>query len=135
MAKKPDPIDVHVGARMRMRRLMLELSQTQLADALGVSFQQVQKYEKGSNRVSASRLQALSRLLRVPISFFFDGLPQTNSKELRKSKPNLPIPADISEFLASSDGISLVRAFVQIKGSRVRRSIVDLVETIVDGRS
>ena len=75
MQKSPNPVDIHVGNRVRMRRLMLDLSQTQLADALGITFQQVQKYEKGVNRISASRLQHISHILQAPIPFFFEGLP------------------------------------------------------------
>src|SRR3982074_2500536 len=76
MAKKaPNPIDKHVGSRVRMRRMMLSMSQTDLGDALGLTFQQVQKYEKGTNRVGASRLQHISQILQVPVAFFFEGAP------------------------------------------------------------
>ena len=77
MAKKaPNPIDKHVGSRVRMRRMMLSMSQEKLGDALGLTFQQVQKYEKGTNRIGASRLQQISNILQVPVSFFFEGAPQ-----------------------------------------------------------
>jgi len=112
-----------------MRRLMLDLSQTQLANALGVSFQQVQKYEKGMNRVSASRLQQMSHVLQVPIPFFFEGLPPGKVGE--KTPPAL-FPTYVSDFLTTSDGLSLTRAFMQIKQSSLRRSIVHLVEEIAD---
>jgi transcriptional regulator with XRE-family HTH domain len=123
-------IDNHVGSRVRMRRLMLNLSQTQLADGLGLTFQQVQKYDKGTNRISASRLHQMSHILRVPVPFFFEGTP---------SEPHLPerseggptIASDVSALLSTSDGIALVRAYTRIKYPHVRRAIVALVEQIV----
>jgi transcriptional regulator with XRE-family HTH domain len=111
-----------------MRRLMLDLSQTRLADALGVTFQQVQKYEKGTNRISASRLQHISQILQVPIPFFFEGLPPM-AKGLKKA-PDALFLTYISDFLASSDGLSLIKAFMQIKETGLRRSIVHLVEEV-----
>jgi transcriptional regulator with XRE-family HTH domain len=128
--KSPNPVDQHVGKRVRMRRLMLDVSQTRLADAIGVTFQQVQKYEKGVNRISASRLQHMSHVLQVPISFFFEGLPSIAKGS--KKAPDLPFPGYISDFLATSDGLSLAKAFRQIKQSALRRSIVKLVEEIAD---
>jgi transcriptional regulator with XRE-family HTH domain len=111
-----------------MRRLMLDMSQTKLADALGITFQQVQKYEKGVNRISASRLQHMSNILQVPIPFFFEGLP--SSAGASKGKAEVPSPAYVSDFLASSDGLSLVKAFTQIKSRNLRSAIVHLVEGI-----
>lgn len=128
MAKSPNPVDQYVGRRVRMRRLMLDLSQTRLADALGVTFQQVQKYEKGTNRISASRLQHISQILQVPIPFFFEGLPPM-AKGLKKA-PDALFLTYISDFLASSDGLSLIKAFMQIKETGLRRSIVHLVEEV-----
>jgi transcriptional regulator with XRE-family HTH domain len=129
MAKKtPNPIDVHVGLRVRMRRLMLSMSQEKLADGLGLTFQQVQKYEKGSNRIGASRLQHISSILKVPISFFFDGAPRQASHGSGMSEEISP--AFVSNFLATSDGLSLIKAFTDIKSKTLRRSIVDLVEEI-----
>ena len=79
MAKKaPNPIDRHVGSRVRMRRMMLSMSQEKLGDALGLTFQQVQKYEKGTNRIGASRLQQIAHILQVPVSFFFEGAPHAS---------------------------------------------------------
>jgi transcriptional regulator with XRE-family HTH domain len=123
--KSPHPVDKYVGGRIRMRRLMLDVSQSKLANALGVTFQQVQKYEKGTNRVSASRLQQISTFLQVPIPFFFEGLPAPKGS---KTKSDAPFPAYISDFFATSDGHSLTKAFVQIKGPKLRRCIVHLVE-------
>ncbi len=86
MAKKaPNPIDKHVGSRVRMRRMMLGMSQEKLGDALGLTFQQVQKYEKGTNRIGASRLQQISQILQVPVSFFFEGAPDRRSTRQRST--------------------------------------------------
>jgi transcriptional regulator with XRE-family HTH domain len=127
--KRIHPTDLHVGARVRMRRIMLHKSQGEVADALGLTFQQLQKYEKGSNRISASRLQGLCVILQVPISFFFEGAPQ---------EPKLPTigseeqsPSYVNEFLSTSDGVALAVAFSRIRDPKVRRAIVALVEQIV----
>ena len=128
MRKSPDPTDKHVGSRVRMRRLMLGVSQTKLADALGLTFQQVQKYEKGVNRISASKLQHISNLLQVPIPFFFEGLSGPNNTTKHTAGP--PIPAHISEFIATADGLSLIRAYTQIKRRNLREAIVALVEKL-----
>ena len=130
MQKSPNPVDIHVGSRVRMRRLMLDLSQTRLADALGLTFQQVQKYEKGVNRISASRLQHISHILQVPISFFFEGSP--GNSQGSKKNATAPFPTYVSDFVATSDGLSLVKAFVEIKRSNLRRAIVHLVEEMAD---
>ncbi len=126
MPKSPNPTDMYVGNRVRMRRMMLNLSQTELGDALGVTFQQVQKYEKGTNRVSASRLQQISSFLEVPIPFFFEGLPRPPDRS--KGTTDAHDLIDISKFTATSDGLSLIKAFMQIKDAKLRRSIVHLVE-------
>lgn len=132
MAKKaPNPIDKHVGSRVRMRRMMLGMSQEKLGDALGLTFQQVQKYEKGTNRIGASRLQQISDILQVPVSFFFEGVPSVPGvPEASTGMSEAPSPAYVSDFLATSDGLALTKAFVQIKDARLRRRIVDLVEAI-----
>ena len=130
MAKKsPNPVDSHVGARIRMRRLMLELSQTQLGDALGVSFQQVQKYEKGSNRVGASRLQHIASILQVPVSFFFEEIPINRTEPTQIS--DTPSPESVTAFVSTTDGLKLIRAFMSIKKTALRRCIIRLVEHIV----
>jgi transcriptional regulator with XRE-family HTH domain len=98
--KAPNPVDKHVGGRVRMRRMMLDMSQEKLGDALGLTFQQVQKYENGANRVSASRLQHISDILGVPVPFFFEGAPHVPGQI--KSKGAAPSPAYVTEFLASS---------------------------------
>ena len=131
MAKKaPNPIDKHVGSRVRMRRMMLNMSQEKLGDALGLTFQQVQKYEKGTNRIGASRLQQIAHILQVPVSFFFEGAPHLPGQVGGIGLSEAPSPAYVSDFLATSDGLSLTKAFMRIKNSKLRRRIVDLVEQI-----
>ena len=125
--KSPHATDKHVGSRVRMRRLMLKMSQEALADRVGLTFQQVQKYEKGTNRVSASRLQEFAAILQVPVSFFFEEVPQTAA---RGEKLTAPPTAYITEFLSTSDGLALIGAFVRISSKGLRRSIVRLVEEI-----
>ncbi len=130
MAKKaPNPIDKHVGSRVRMRRMMLSMSQEKLGDALGLTFQQVQKYEKGTNRIGASRLQQISHILQVPVAFFFEGapnLPGQPTDGLREA----PSPAYVSDFLATSEGLALTKAFMRIKEPKLRRRVVELVKEI-----
>jgi len=127
MAKKaPNPIDKHVGSRVRMRRMMLGMSQEKLGDSLGLTFQQVQKYEKGTNRIGASRLQQISLILQVPVSFFFEGVPTLSGKP--EGFGEAPSPAYVTDFLATNDGLALVRAFTRIGNAKLRRRIVDLVE-------
>ena len=108
---------------------MLGLSQEKLADGLGITFQQVQKYEKGTNRISASRLHEMARILQVPVPFFFEGAPQIAGQPRRGG--DATSPAYVSDFLADADGLKLVRAFTQIGDAKVRRSVVRLVEQIV----
>jgi len=129
--KAPDPTDKHVGSRVRMRRMMLGMSQEKLGDGLGVTFQQVQKYEKGTNRIGASRLQQIAHALRVPVSFFFEGAPTSSGG--RAEVGEAPSPAYVSDFLATADGLALTKAFMRIKDARLRRRIVDLVEGIAGG--
>ena len=120
--KAPNPIDKHVGSRVRMRRMMLAMSQEKLGDALGLTFQQVQKYEKGTNRIGASRLQQISHILQVPVAFFFEGAPNLHGSS--DGMKEAPSPAYVSE------GLSLTKAFMRIKEAKLRRRIVDLVEEI-----
>ena len=126
--KAPNPVDKYVGSRVRMRRIMLGMSQEKLGEALGLTFQQVQKYEKGTNRVGASRLQQISEILQVPVSFLFDGGPSgiVNGANFGEGAS----PAYVSDFLATSEGLALTRAFTRIADSKMRRSIVELVEQI-----
>ena len=126
--KAPNPVDKYVGSRVRMRRIMLGMSQEKLGEALGLTFQQVQKYEKGTNRVGASRLQQISEILQVPVSFLFDGGPSGGTSTNGFSEGSSP--AYVSDFLATSEGLALTRAFTRISDAKMRRSIVELVEQI-----
>src|SRR3954464_9693665 len=109
MKKSPSPVDKHVGSRMRTRRLLAGMSQEKLGDALGITFQQVQKYEKGTNRISASRLQQIAHIVQAPVSFFFEGGPSSISKP--NGQQSGPSTAYVSAFLATADGLELVKAF------------------------
>jgi transcriptional regulator with XRE-family HTH domain len=126
--KAPNPVDRYVGSRVRMRRIMLGMSQEKLGEALGLTFQQIQKYEKGTNRVGASRIQQISEILQVPVSFLFEGGPSgtTNAESFREGTS----PAYVSDFLATSEGLALTRAFTRITDAKLRRSIVEMVEQI-----
>ena len=126
--KSPHPIDKHVGNRVRMRRMLIGMSQEKLGDALGITFQQVQKYEKGTNRISASRLQQIASVLGVKISYFYEGAPGELSADGFAEEASPPY---ITQFVASSDGLQLMESFMRIKNARVRRSIVDLVKSLV----
>ena len=128
--KAPNPVDKYVGSRVRMRRIMLGMSQEKLGEALGLTFQQVQKYEKGTNRIGASRLQQISNILQVPVSFFFEGAP--NMPGHAGGMGEAPSPVYVSDFLATSDGLALTKAFMRIKSAKLRRKVVDLVEQIAD---
>ena len=111
-----------------MRRMMLGMSQEKLGDAFDLTFQQVQKYEKGTNRISASRLQQMSNILQVPVPFFFEGAPHVPGQP--KGTDETPSPGYVSEFISSSDGLALIKAFMQIKDAKLRRIIVNLVDEI-----
>jgi transcriptional regulator with XRE-family HTH domain len=119
-------IDQQVGSRVRMRRLMLKLSQTDLADGLGLTFQQVQKYEKGMNRIGAGRLQQIAHILQVPVTFFFETLPPNPLPTVAQDRSL----AKLNDFMATRDGLTLAKAFMRIGDTKLRRRIVDLVEQI-----
>jgi transcriptional regulator with XRE-family HTH domain len=119
-------LDQQVGSRVRLRRLMLKLSQTDLADGLGLSFQQVQKYEKGINRIGAGRLQQIAHILQVPVTFFFE-TPSPNPPPTVAQDQSL---AKLNDFMATRDGLTLAKAFMRIGDTKLRRRIVDLVEQI-----
>ncbi len=106
--------------------MILGLSQEKLADAIGLTFQQVQKYEKGTNRMGASRLQQIGHVLQVPVPFFFEGAPGHQAAGMTEA----PSPAYVSDFLATSDGLALTKAFMRIKDKKLQRYIVNLVEEI-----
>ncbi len=127
--KTPNPIDVHVGSRIRLRRTMLGMSQEKLGESLGITFQQIQKYEKGTNRVGASRLQNIAGILNVPAAFFFEDAPGENVEAggLAESSTSYVV-----NFLSSSEGVQLNRSFVKISDPKVRRRIIDLVKTLAN---
>lgn len=135
MSKQPNAVDQFVGGRVRARRLMLGMTQETLAGQLHLTFQQVQKYEKGVNRISASRLHELSGILQVPVPFFFDGAPQTGGPRVQGTTPPAPDYDYVVEFLETADNFALVRAFTRIKSPQLRRSIVHLVENIASERN
>ena len=124
----PNPIDQHVGARVRMRRKMVAMSQEKLGAALGLTFQQVQKYEKGATRIGASRLQRMSDILQVPVEFFFEGAP--NSSAPHGSNKSELWMAQIDDFVSDPDGLKLIGAFMRMDNAAMRRRIVMLVQEI-----
>ncbi|MBU3732043.1 MAG: helix-turn-helix transcriptional regulator [Beijerinckiaceae bacterium] len=131
MKKIPNPVDVHVGSRVRMRRILIGMSQEKLGDALGLTFQQVQKYEKGTNRIGASRLQHISTILGVPVEYFFDGKPMDETTPMLDMADGSPDEATyVVDFLATSEGVQLNKAFVRIRDARLRRKVVELVKEI-----
>ncbi len=125
--KKPNPIDTHVGSRIRLRRNMIGMSQERLGESLGITFQQIQKYEKGTNRVGASRLQSIASIMGVPPAFFFEDAPSMSGQPGFSEMPQQEFSVD---FLNSPEGIQLQRAYAKIKDAKVRRRILDLVKTL-----
>ena len=135
MKKVPNPIDRHVGSRVRMRRVLLGMSQEKLGEALGLTFQQVQKYEKGTNRIGASRLQQISQSLNVPPAFFFDGAPLAfEGQPGAQGAPGFAEESNSStfvlDFISTAEGLALNKAFARIQDPKVRKRIVDLVGTL-----
>ena len=128
--KKPNPVDAHVGSRVRLRRMLLGMSQERLGESMGLTFQQVQKYEKGVNRIGASRLFQISRILEVPVQFFFEEAPHIGNGNQPRGMAEPESEAFILEFLNSREGLELNRAFVKIGDAKVRKSIVDLVRAL-----
>jgi transcriptional regulator with XRE-family HTH domain len=124
-AKQIKPEDKHIGARVRMRRMQLKMSQGDLGAALGLTFQQIQKYEKGANRIGGSRMHQLSQKLQVPVQFFYEGLAPSGSKY----QPNI-----VNEVLSTSEGLAIVEAFYKIKDSAIRRKFVALAQAVADGQ-
>jgi transcriptional regulator with XRE-family HTH domain len=127
--KKPNPVDQHVGSRVRLRRMLLGMSQERLGESMGLTFQQVQKYEKGVNRIGASRLFQISRILDVPVQFFFEEAPLADVRS-PQGMAEADSEAFILEFLNSREGLELNRAFVKIADPKVRKSVVDLVRAL-----
>lgn len=129
--RRPNPVDLHVGGRVRMRRKLLGVSQEQLADSLGLTFQQVQKYERGANRVSASKLYEIAKTLQVPVAFFFDGLADpmegSDGDEVGQKAERI-----VQEFLTTPEGLELAEVFPKIGRGRVRRQVLDLVRAMAE---
>jgi transcriptional regulator with XRE-family HTH domain len=133
--KVPNPIDRHVGSRVRMRRVLLGMSQEKLGEALGLTFQQVQKYEKGTNRIGASRLQQISQSLNVPPAFFFEGAPPAfEGQPGIQGAPGFAEESNSStfvlDFISTSEGLALNKSFARIQDPKVRKRIVDLVASL-----
>jgi transcriptional regulator with XRE-family HTH domain len=127
--KKPNPTDMHVGSRIRLRRNMLGMSQEKLGGNLGITFQQIQKYEKGTNRVGASRLQAIANILGVSVAFFFEDLPDHDTGGSRGFVEDSSATFAL-DFCASEEGLQLNRAFVKITNLKVRRRIIELMKSL-----
>jgi transcriptional regulator with XRE-family HTH domain len=124
----PTAVDTHVGQKIRARRIFLQMSQTDVADLLGITFQQIQKYEKGMNRVGASRLQQISDVLGVSPFYFFEGAPTVGKKQPTPIEGELPEHAIIS-FLSTREGAALVRGFLSIKQRPIRRALIEFIGT------
>src|SRR5579863_16647 len=121
--KQANPVDAQVGSRVRIRRMLIGMSQEKLGDLLGLTFQQVQKYEKGVNRIGAGRLYEIARILGVPIDFFYDGV----AAPMAGADATPPV----MEFVSSGEGLQLSLAFMKIKDPKVRKRVLDLVKSLV----
>ena len=129
----PNPVDLHVGARIRLRRRMQGVSQEKLADALGLTFQQVQKYERGANRVSASKLYEIAAALRAPVAYFFDGLADPTGDELDGARVAAASEeSTVHSFLMTPEGLELAKLFPSIAPGPVRRRLLELVRSLAD---
>ncbi len=128
--KKPNPIDAHVGSRVRLRRMLMGMSQERLGESMGLTFQQVQKYEKGVNRIGASRLFHISKILDVPVQFFFEEAPDAVEPSATTGMAEPQSETFIIEFLNSREGLELNRAFSRIDDARIRKSVVELVRAL-----
>ena len=128
MKKSPNPIDVHVGSRVRLRRMLIGMSQEKLGEQLGLTFQQVQKYEKGTNRIGASRLFQIGQILTVPVQFFYEdmGNGEAKSPETGFSDGG----ENVMDFVSSAEGLALNRSYARISDAGVRRRILDLVRAV-----
>ena len=126
--RSPNPVDLHVGARVRMRRKLLGVSQEKLADALGLTFQQVQKYERGTNRISASKLFEIGRFLQAPVSYFFEGVGPSSPETLTDN----PSEQSMHEFLMTPEGVELASLLPKL-APKYRRRVLELVRTLAEG--
>jgi len=126
--KQANPIDVQVGNRVRIRRMLIGMSQERLGDLLGLTFQQVQKYEKGVNRIGAGRLYEVARILNVPVDFFYEGVSSASASGSKEHEDAPPV----IEFVSSGEGLQLSLAFMKIKDAKVRKRVLDLVKSLAD---
>jgi len=126
--KQANPIDIQVGNRVRIRRMLIGMSQERLGDLLGLTFQQVQKYEKGVNRIGAGRLFEVTRILNVPIDFFYEGLSGAGDQPGARENESAPV----MEFVSSGEGLQLSLAFMKIKDAKVRKRFLDLVKSLAE---
>lgn len=133
MKKPPNPIDVHVGGRVRLRRMLIGMSQERLGEQLGLTFQQVQKYEKGTNRIGASRLFQIAQILGVPVQFFYEDLGQS-AVEGPLGFADADPGENVMDFVSSTEGLALNRAYARISDSNVRRRILELVRVLAGDR-
>ncbi|HIJ38364.1 MAG TPA: helix-turn-helix transcriptional regulator [Rhodospirillaceae bacterium] len=133
---KPNPVDVHVGGRVRLRRTLLGMSQEKLGEAIGLTFQQVQKYERGANRIGASRLFDLSLVLDVPVSFFFDDISEGTSKQSPRMMvagfAEEPLPMLDGDPLTKRETLELVRAYYRITDPQVRKRVFELAKALAN---
>ncbi len=127
--KSPNPIDVYVGGRVRMRRMLVGMSQEKLGESLGLTFQQVQKYEKGANRIGASRLYQIARVLSVPVDFFYDGIQLDEASGVNSLADAEPANFEL-DMLSTSEGIQLNSAFFSIRDPKVRKKVLELVKAL-----
>ena len=130
--KAPNPIDRHVGSRVRMRRMLVGMSQEKLGESLGLTFQQVQKYEKGTNRIGASRLHRIASVLGVPVEFFYEGAPHGSATATGFAEASSS--TYVSDFLSTAEGVQLIKAFLAIKDAKIRRKIVELITAMASDK-
>ncbi len=133
VSSKPNPIDIHVGSRVRLRRTLLGMSQERLADAVGLTFQQIQKYERGTNRIGSSRLYEFAQVLDIPVSFFFDGLPSETANGGKAGGGGVE-PFEQDQF-TRRETLELVRAYYRIKDRSIRAKLFDLVKAVAASSS
>jgi transcriptional regulator with XRE-family HTH domain len=137
----PNPVDIHVGSRLKLRRILIGMSQDQMGKALGLTFQQIQKYERGINRMGASRLYQMSKLLNVPIAWFFDELPDTSLQRLgfnetpQETWDDIPTPSPMgAEILQKRETLNLVRAYYNIPDPKQRRKVLELLKSMAEAQ-
>ena len=127
--KQANPVDGQVGNRVRLRRMLVGMSQERLGELLGLTFQQVQKYEKGVNRIGAGRLYQVAQILGVPINYFYEGVTPQSAESIRNGDSSTP---PVMEFLSSGEGLQLTLAFMRIKDTKVRKRVIDLVKSLAE---